>query len=339
VRLVLLRLAEDEHHLLRLNHHIISDGHSWNLFFEELAELYKAELHGSAPPLPAERRLHYADFAAWERATLGEDSERLRADVDWWRSKLAGAPRRTALPFERRKPSSRAVPSDGVTWFSLQPEVSRRLGQLQRACGATYYMTRVAAFAALLAAETGREDLVIGTYASTRRLPETHDMFGFFTNLAPLRLRFTGDPCFRDWLARVRSEVTAMSAHSQSPYDGVCDALRTSGMEPPELNAICGTSAIMPRERFGGLELTPLYRHFGSMPWRFTLQLDPVWEDQRCLAAFDARLNDPRAVRRFVDRYTDLLAAVGAEPGRPLRELIPTRGGRLSRLLRRARNP
>jgi non-ribosomal peptide synthetase component F len=194
--------------------------------------------------------------------------------------------------------------------------------KLRRKLGATYFMAHIAVFAALLVAQTGN-DLVIGTYANTRGPAETYDMFGFFGNPVALRLRFEGDPGFVDWLVSVRTAVIEMSAHSQIPYSEVCKELRKAGLELPQLQAILSAWGTLPPMRFEGLEVSPLKRSFGTMPWGFTIQLDPYWETERCLASFDARVHDPGAVRSFIADYQRLLGLIASQPERPLSELLP----------------
>ncbi len=221
-----------------------------------------------------------------------------------------------------------------MIWFGLDPDASRELQALRRRLGATYFTVHVAAIAALLAAQTESDDLLIGTYASTRGPAETYDMFGFFANPVALRLRFEGDPGFVDWVATVRAAVIEMSAHAQSPYGQLCDELRKVCSEPPELNAIVSTWGTMPPIRYEGLEVSPLERFFGDMPWGFTIQVDPYWETERCVAAFDARIHDPAAVRSFIAAYQQLLRDVSSEPERPLRRLLPGRRRRFARWFR-----
>ncbi|HEY1359206.1 MAG TPA: condensation domain-containing protein [Thermoleophilaceae bacterium] len=337
VRFLLLRLADGYHWLLRFNHHINSDGRSWRIFYDELRLLYEADVSGKEPPLPEAEPLGYPDFAAWERRCYELEADRHRADVDWWKRNLEGAPERMPFPFSRRRPDPDAPIADGVFLFGLQPEVSQRLETLRRSVGVTFFMVRVAAFAAQLAADTGSDDVVVGTYATTRRQAGTHDMFGFFSNLAALRLRLDRDLSFSDLLGSVREAVVEMSAHSEMPYGELCDALRAEGVVPPELHSVFTAGDILPPMRFGGIEMVPLERVFGSMPWGFSMQMDQFWEAQRNLVAFDARVHDPLAVRAFVRRYAQLLAEGSAEPERPLGELLRPGGGRFSRLLRAGR--
>ncbi len=102
LRLRLLRLADDDHQLLRLSHHVITDALSWRIFFDELAVLYEAERDRRPSPLPETPPLQYADYAAWEWARLtGPKSPRYGAEVDWWERRLQPAPEPLRLPFGR----------------------------------------------------------------------------------------------------------------------------------------------------------------------------------------------------------------------------------------------
>ena len=98
----LLRLAVEEHVLLLVLHHIVSDGWSMGLLFHELAVLYRAFAAGLPSPLP-EPALQYPDFAAWQRERLTD--ERLAVELAWWRERLAGFPDYLELPGDRPRPA------------------------------------------------------------------------------------------------------------------------------------------------------------------------------------------------------------------------------------------
>src|SRR4051794_6055396 len=69
MRLTLVRLADDDHILLRTTHHLVSDGWSQGLFIREFVELYRAFATGRPSPLP-EPVLRYRDYVNWEQQTL-----------------------------------------------------------------------------------------------------------------------------------------------------------------------------------------------------------------------------------------------------------------------------
>lgn len=316
LRLRLVRTARDEHHLHWVDHHIISDAWSWRVFFGELRVLYEAFQRGERPPLSEELPLQYADFAAWERRWLGPSSPHYGAELAWWRDTLRDAPE-LRLPFARVDACPDADPSEGVITWGLPPEVSQSLDRLGHEAAATYYMTRLAVLAAQLAIETEDDDLVIGTYATGRPVPETHAMFGFFSNALTLRLGVAPDLTFRQVLARVRTCVVDTSPHSDFPYELLCERLGAEGIVPPEIRLIFNPGRSDPMH-FGGLELTTMDRKYATMPWGFTFGPQQPREATDCGAAFDARIHDPAGVGAFVTRFQQLAARVCDEPDRRL---------------------
>src|SRR5258708_38457374 len=68
-RVAVARIAADDHILLLLTHHIVSDAWSYGLIFRELSSLYADAARGAPPSLPAPA-LQFGDFAAWQRETL-----------------------------------------------------------------------------------------------------------------------------------------------------------------------------------------------------------------------------------------------------------------------------
>jgi non-ribosomal peptide synthetase component F len=196
--------------------------------------------------------------------------------------------------------------------------VSEGLERLARDAGATFYMVRLAIFAAALALDTGRDDIVLGAYVTTRRRAETQAMFGFFTNLTTFRLDFAGRPTFRDWVGRVRATVLETTPHTEVPYDQLCERLGETGVAAPEIQAIFGVPDRPPTMRFGDLEVEPLKRTFEHMPWGFAIAFDGWDEAERCRVDFDARIHDPARARTFVDRLRRLAGEVAVHPDRPL---------------------
>jgi hypothetical protein len=318
LRLALVQLGDDEHRLLRVSHHIISDHWAWRLFFDELAVLYEARLRGEPAPLRDDPPPQYADFAVWERRWMQPGAPRYRESLDWWRRAFTPAPEPMAFPFARAAPKDDAAVADAVFWWGLEPEVSEGLNRLGRETGSTYYVTRLAVFAAALARETGRDDIVLGAYVTTRRRAETQAMFGFFSNLTTFRMDLAGRPTFRECLARVRAAVVETAPHTEVPYDQLSARLAESGTPVPEIRTIFGVSDRPPPMRFGGLEVEPLKRTFQHMPWGLSIGFDRWDETDRCRVDFDARLYDPVGVRSFVDGLQRLAGEVAADPDHPI---------------------
>jgi hypothetical protein len=84
VRFTLLKLADDEHWLIYTAHGIVLDGLSWDIFFKELGELYKAHTRGMDSHLLQSPAPQYGDYALWQRDTFLPDGPRYRDSLAWW---------------------------------------------------------------------------------------------------------------------------------------------------------------------------------------------------------------------------------------------------------------
>jgi acyl-coenzyme A synthetase/AMP-(fatty) acid ligase len=319
-RMRLARTRPGEHVLLRAEHHIITDAWSGSVFFDELGTLYDAFRRGEQPPLPEEPSFQYADFAAWERSWLQPATSHYQAELSWWRETLRDAPPASPrLPFERDAPVADADRSEAVVYWGLEPEVTSGLEQLGREEAATYFMVRLALLAGQLGLETGRDDIVLGTYATGRQLPQTQSMFGWFSNLVTLRLRVDPERTFRELLAHVRARVVDTSAHTDFPYDELAGRLPDHGVPPPAIRLIFNPSNRRPPP-IPGLEVEVMRRRYATMPWECSFAPDRGQESSECKTPFDARIHDPAGVREFIGRHQRLAAAVTDGPDRPLAE-------------------
>lgn len=222
LRMSLLRLADDDHVVLAVMHHIVSDEQSMTVFWRDLCAHYLARTTGAAPvvaPLP----VRYVDYAAWQRNWLSGDL--LADELAHWRRELDGAPLVLDLPASRPRPT-RMSDARGVVPFRLPPSVVADVHATALAEGATPFMTLLACFAALLAKATGRDDVVVGTFAANRTIVEVEEIVGLFVNTLPLRVRLGADPTFDQLLQTVRLAATDGIRHQEVPFDQVVTALR-----------------------------------------------------------------------------------------------------------------
>src|SRR5262249_27696162 len=128
LRMLLVKLASDEHVLLCVQHHIITDGWSRRIFWRELAALYEARSTGTTPSLPA-LPIGYSDFAACQRQTA--DAGHLDQLLRYWRERLEGAPEELALPVDRRRGTQDRFP--GAMLHRVVPKaVAERFATLAR---------------------------------------------------------------------------------------------------------------------------------------------------------------------------------------------------------------
>jgi acyl carrier protein len=315
----LLRVSDREHRLLLVSHHLICDALSWRVFFDELALLYEARVSGRASPLPPEPPLQYADFAIWEETVARPGSARWQSDLAWWAARFESPPPTLRLPFSLDSPEP-VGRSTSVIESRFAKTLSEQLDTIAREAGATSFMGRLAAFAALLALRTGVDDFVLDTYVTARRHAALRHMIGPLINRVLLRIRFSGELTFNGWLAEVREAVLETMAHTTITFGELWRELHRQGIQRPTVRTKFEAHYRVPSKRFGDLQLEALTRHYVE-PWGFTLGIECDEGADRWRAVCDPGEYDVTVVERFLGDLEKLVRAACTQPDRPLREL------------------
>lgn len=328
LRLKLVRIASDEHLLLRVNHHIISDAASWELFLREWGAAY-GDLASGRELKPDTPRYDYRGYAWWQSKEFDLAKPMVQDGIEWWSKQLC-RDRPPAGPFHKsvnepaqgRSASRSGNPADGILWFGLDPGLSARIEELCRAEGSTYFITRFAACAALHAHLNNHPEVVLGCYFSHRKRTEWRNIMGDFTNLVTLVLDCDLNLSFREWLRVVRHRVAECRTRSEIPYELVRKELRLRGQQPRQIEVMFHAADHTAPQWFGTAEMTWVSRSIPAMPWGFTLTVDKHNEDRLCNVTFDAGLYAPESVKAYVARYVLLLKAASSHPDWTLKQLI-----------------
>ncbi|MCU6502462.1 condensation domain-containing protein, partial [Rugamonas sp. A1-17] len=219
IRHQLLRLADDHHVLVMVQHHIVSDGRSQQLLLRELGRLYRAAAHGQATP-PAPSGPTYADYAAWQRRSA--DSARLARQRTFWRQLLQGAPGVIDLPYDRPRAPVAALAADTVT-MTLDAPLCAALAALGQRYGCTLFMTLLGAWGALLVRLSGQREVMVGVPVAGRTRMELEDIVGLFVNTLPLRIALPPESTVAHLLEAVRQQVLAAQDSQELPLEQIVE--------------------------------------------------------------------------------------------------------------------
>jgi amino acid adenylation domain-containing protein/non-ribosomal peptide synthase protein (TIGR01720 family) len=314
-------VAPDEHVLLLLLHHIVTDEWSEGRLIADLGIAYAARAGGTAPdwePLPVQ----YADYALWQRELLDAVRDE---QLDFWRTALHGVPDELALPTDRNRP---AVPSHrgGIVPFAVGEATHRQVRELARRTGSTAFMVVQAALSALLGRLGAGTDIPLGSPVAGRADQRLDALAGFFVNTLVLRADLSGDPRFAELVGRVRRTDLAAFGHADVPFDRVVEAVnpaRVFGRNPlfQVMVAFQHVPATLPG--LPGLDTAPMPIDTGVA--QFDLGVVVTEEEgvdgMRGVIEYSADLFDPESVSALAERFVRLLAAAVATPGRRVSEL------------------
>ncbi len=314
-RATLLRLADDEHHLLIGMHHLAADGWSAGVLLRELGALYAARLAGEPAGLP-KPPVRYRDWAAFQQ----RPREDAAADEAFWRAELEGAPHVLDLPLDHPRPPLQGW--DGIKHpFPISPELTQALEAAARAEDTTLYVMVAAAYALLLSRYAGEEDFLLGTPLANRPRPELASVAGFFANTVPLRMRMGGDPTLRELIRRVHGVVGQAQRHGTLPFDRIVELadVRRDFSRPPLVQAVL-TFADGPASSLAlpGVEVERMELDSRTAIFDLTLQVERNGDALAAALQFPEALFDETTAPRMARHLTSILRAIAEKREQPL---------------------
>lgn len=321
LRLTLVRLAEEEHLLVFVMHHIVSDGWSLGVFLEEIARFYTAFALGREPDLPA-LVIQYPDFANWQRRRMADGL--LDRGLAYWRRQLESPPPVLELAPDRLAHADRPAERDlsaAACERVIGRELKRALDDLGRRNDCTLYVTLLTGFMVLLGRLSGREDILVGSPVSGRIRVETEALVGLFLNTLALRARLPADLSFGEAVGRVRSSFLAGLEHHEVPFEQVVQdiAPERSVHSHPLFEIFFNFTPAPPR----ALELPGVRAAFeapATARSEFSMVLYVTeWEGRLELKLqYQSARYSERRMALLLEQLEGLLAQAVADPDRPL---------------------
>ncbi|MDI9897101.1 non-ribosomal peptide synthase/polyketide synthase [Rhodococcus sp. IEGM 1381] len=324
VRIRVLRVAENEHVLAFVAHHIAADGFSMGPLTRDIMVAYAARAAGDSPqwaPLPVQ----YADYTLWQREVLGSaenPNSPLAQQLEYWTSALAGGPAQLDLATDRPRPAVASYRGAAHT-FSIEASLQSEITRVARANNATNFMVVHTALAVLLAAMAGTDDVTIGTPVAGRGDADLDELVGMFVNTLALRTPMDPATTLRDQLAVVRETDLGAFGHADVPFERLVDALapdRSQARHP--IFQVMLTFQNLNRQTLTLSDLSVEGIDLGSGVAKFDLQVT-LWEnidESGAAAGIDVQFDyatdlfDAASMQSLGRRFVRVLGALTDDP-------------------------
>ncbi|MFC1414690.1 amino acid adenylation domain-containing protein, partial [Streptacidiphilus sp. N1-12] len=311
VRFTLARLGAERQVLVLSYHHLLLDAWSLPLVLGDLVRLSLDPL--DSEPLPP--AVPFRDYLVWL------DGQDRSAAEDAWRRSLDGVTEPTLLAPGVRGDAQLA--NDTLT-LELSERRTAELTRGARAAGLTLNTVVQGVWGLLLAAETGRQDVVFGATVSGRPadLPGVENIVGLLMNTVPARMRIDPALPLAEQFGQLQDEQALLTPHQ---YLGLAEIQRLA--ELPQLFDTTTVFENAPGALTGvagdgvGVGVRPYDAGasdvLGSTHYPLSLMAVPGERLRLELSHHPLRFG-PQAAARLRDRLDLLLAAFVADPDQPV---------------------
>jgi amino acid adenylation domain-containing protein len=318
LRPTLVKLGPREHVLVLSLHRIICDEWSVQILIDEFQTAYGALARGdssSAAPL----QIQYADYAAWQQ----KEWETLKPALEFWKRNLQGAPAVIELPADRTKPAVQTWHGASVAMV-LERELIEQLRTIAAGENATLATVLLASLKILLARHTRQNDLVVGTTVPNRDAVALKHLIGPISNLLSLRTDASGNPTFRELLARVNNVTREANLHRALPFEKLLEELkveRSLSHAPVFQVTFKLEEARSYRSDAGDLRIEEFDFDEGIAQFGLTVDIRESSDRLECRFGYNSDLFDRETIERLSGHFKVLLAGIVSNPGQRIADL------------------
>ncbi|GAA3446650.1 non-ribosomal peptide synthetase [Planomonospora venezuelensis] len=304
----LLRLAQDDHVLAVTAHHIVFDGWSQDVLYDDIARAYRGD---PFTPLATS----FGGYAAW--LTGREDA----AALDRWAGHLDGAPAVLDLPRDLPRPAVQTF--EGATARAeADAETGAGVRALAARLGATPYAVMLAAFAQVMRRLTGQPEMVVGTPVADRRDPAFEPLVGCLVQVVPVRLAVADDAAFAGHVTECQRELSGAFAHLDVRLERLVERLgagRDLSRNPLIQVLFNMYDFTEPRLDLPGVSARPLPPGLPGSLFDLTLYVGERGGRYVFQAVYNPRLFHAGRIEALLAGYVHLLGELVAAPEQPVR--------------------
>ena len=312
LRVQLIRVADREHLLVVVVHHLVSDGWSQGILLCDLGELYSANCLGQPCALPpAAKFSDYAQRQAGRRLT----PEFAEAEA-YWVKQFADSVPVLELPADHQRPAVRTYAGAGRSG-TLPPDITVAVKRLCEERGCTAFAVLLSAFSLLLHRLSGQDDIVVGVPAAAQVLDGVKNLVGHCANVLPVRSRITEELAFNDYLTVGRGKLLEALEHWWHPLGNLVRKLNLprDSNRVPLVNVVFNSTRIREALRYEGLsaEVIGAPKHFVNFDLAFNF--DSTHDESFFFNLdYSTELFDEGSIDRLIGEYENLLRGIAADP-------------------------
>jgi len=320
IRASLIELGPQEHVLVIVFHHIISDAMSIACCCHELETLYSAYCEGISPDLP-EVTKQFTDFVRWQNKSKQKDTQ--SKQLDFWKKELSTSSGLLNLPLDKPRPKELSLKGDRLS-FDLDISLKKPLENIANEEGVTLFMLLLAAFQTLLSRYTCQDDIIVGTPVSNREYEGLDSSIGLYVNTLALRGNLIGDPSFKELLISTRNHCLDAFNHGQAPLERIIDSLkleRIPGCTPLIQTMFLLINGDNTPPNFHGLSTQRIEPNFNVARFELTLSMFASPSNLSGTIDYNTDLFDAISIERLADSFNALLHSIIADRTSKLSEL------------------
>ena len=315
IKIRVLKSGNNRHYWYAKVHHLIFDGYSMSLFFNNVSAIYSASISNAGEPVEG-RKYQYADFIKDDIAYRLSDE--FKDDQRFWLNRVKNLP-----PSKAFQSCMRSIDAGSMVSRRKEARIPRDLyDQIDLFCkgrGCTvfhYFISAITVINKLY----NNEPLVTGLPVFNRRTKGFKNTLGTFVNILPFSILPEEGATFIEILDQVKHELNECYKHQRFALYDILDALGGKGNV---YNITFSYQKNIYEARLGGLASSISYMHCGEQQEDLVFHLLEYSATGDLTLSIDYKVDlfSGEVITGLLDHFVHLLFSLLHTPYLPVHEL------------------
>jgi len=222
LRIRLIKKSATEHLLILVIHHIVSDGWSMNILFDELFDTYNKFAQNKEAALKP-LNIAYKEFAYWKNDKINNGE--LDDSKAFWFSYLKDLTQAIDFPHTVEQKEFNIYNGFGHD-IELDERTTKILKDQAIKYNTTIFTFLVASLKLLIHAITDQEDVAIASVNAGREHKDLNDQIGYYANDTIFRTAINPTTTVTDYLQKVKKNLLDVFSHQNYPYSLLVEQMK-----------------------------------------------------------------------------------------------------------------
>jgi amino acid adenylation domain-containing protein/non-ribosomal peptide synthase protein (TIGR01720 family) len=280
-------------------HHIVFDGLSVQVFFDELTELYNGRKLEKL-------QFQYKEYAKWHNEN--KLTNKYREAERYWMNKFSELPKPLMMPYsvEEEQNDKEENYADIVINKEIIENTKTYLNENQ----SSLYMFFISVLGVLIAKYCNETDIIITSVSGGRSKDEFQKVIGMFVDTFPLRFTVKEEMKFNDILSTVRNTILEAYEHNYQFEELVNSLAEKRNMSSSEISKLFNIVMVLdsPIEvNKEDIKYVNTLLSTGTSKFDMTLAAIETMNGFTFRLEFNSQLFNRKTMKSFLDKFKELL--------------------------------
>ena len=217
----IFKKASNEHVLLFVMHHIISDGWSLQVFTQEVMSIYFNKLNGTISN-QVDLPLQYKDYSEWLNKQI--DTEEYKEKLNFWENQFKTFSPPLALASSTR-PIEKTY-NGTLIHHDFSPRFTEEVNAFAKSNQMTLFMVLLGGLNGVFSKYSNQYDITFGTTVAGREHPDLQDQIGLYSNALAIRTQFEKENTFSEFLQIQKQVLLKAYENKEYPFTKLLNNLK-----------------------------------------------------------------------------------------------------------------